>query len=1060
MILQAKIHSSFSKKLAVSRYLVFFLALLASLAVSPHALAAQTLSGDGAFGSLEVGQSSNKDFTFTTDSSSSTDELSSISVSVSGNGFRLISENCPSGTEILFNASCSITVQFSPAITGAATGTLRVDYDSCFGRCPGSQEINLSGTGILPPDPLLEITSPAEDITITEGESVDFAGMAESTNICLPVSFLWDFDGGAQNSTLESPGTTLFEQAGTYNVSFSASYATQPNSRVSCPVDTLMDTVKVTVLTRNKPPEAVDDSAETLSDTIISIDVLANDSDPDQDTLTLLSVTQPPSGQGSVQIIGAQLQYNPQGFIGQTSFSYTVSDGELSDSATVTVSVSAEGNHPPEAVRDSSTTSRDQPVLIDVLANDSDPDGDPVFIQSVNNPSEGKGSAEISNGQILYTPGSFIGLVRFVYVISDGDLTDLAEVTVRVTAETDENNPPTAVDDPITLTEGQSSITFNPLANDTDPDQDSLTVTITAQPVNGTAVVNPDNTITYTAGANFPGMDSFVYQIDDGRGGSADALVTITGTAIPPTPIDQISLSAESSVREGQTLTVTVTRQSITRATDQPLSIGYRTVAGTATAGDDFTAVNGTFEWAANDFRSQEVTVKILADGASEEDETFAFELFDIPDDIVIEGESRIEITISNVKLFSGRDDLTDNQRELATALDELCPTTDSQALQSQCDELAQLPDSELPDALDQIIPDEIAAMQVSATTGVHFFIDLLQDRATALRAGKRGLDLDSLTLTAGDQSLPLGKLTGAFGQELSGGSAGNSVFNAEFGRLGVFFSGRVVFGEQDDTAFESGYDFDTLGLLGGVDYRISDQFVLGGALGYLNTDSDFNNDGGQLDTTGWTAAVYGTYYFNNQWYIDGAMQYGWNDYDSQRNITFGSNDTAASGSTDGDQFAISLNAGADFFRDAWLLSPYLGLDYITASVDEFSESGGAGLALTVTTEDIDILTSKLGVRVSRSYSMSWGILSPTAFAEWAHEFKDDSREITSRFVADPSVPFTTSTDDPDRNYFNLGLGASATFTEGRSGFINYRGRFGDSDYQSNTIEAGMRFEF
>ena len=189
-------------------------------------------------------------------------------------------------------------------------------------------------------------------------------------------------------------------------------------------------------------------------------------------------------------------------------------------------------------------------------------------------------------------------------------------------------------------------------------------------------------------------------------------------------------------------------------------------------------------------------------------------------------------------------------------------------------------------------------------------------------------------------------------------------------------------------------------------------------------------------------------------------MQYGWNDYDSQRNITFGSNDTAASGSTDGDQFAISLNAGADFFRDAWLLSPYLGLDYITASVDEFSESGGAGLALTVTTEDIDILTSKLGVRVSRSYSMSWGILSPTAFAEWAHEFKDDSREITSRFVADPSVPFTTSTDDPDRNYFNLGLGASATFTEGRSGFINYRGRFGDSDYQSNTIEAGMRFEF
>ena len=534
---------------------------------------------------------------------------------------------------------------------------------------------------------------------------------------------------------------------------------------------------------------------------------------------------------------------------------------------------------------------------------------------------------------------------------------------------------------------------------------------------------------------------------------------TVTIVDDPP-PIDQISLTVEGDFAEGQVVTITASRNTILRATDQPLSIDYRTVALTATAGEDFSEVNGSFQWGANETGTRSVEIEIFADSKAEENETFIFELV-IPDGIDFDGESRLEITITNVPLsISTKEDLNDNQRDLGAALDQLCPSTTNPDLQKQCDQLARLPDSELPAALDQIMPDEVAAMQFSATTGVHFFIDLLQQRNTALRSGKRGLDLDGLTLTAGDQSLPVGKLASSFGQELSGGSAGTSVFNADFGRLGVFLSGRVVFGEQDDTERETGYDFDTLGLLAGVDYRISDQFVLGGALGYLNTDSDLNRDAGKIDTTGWSASVYGTYYLSDQWYLDGALQYGWNDYESRRNITFGTNNTFAKGNTDGNQFSVSLTAGGDFYRGAWLMSPYLGLDFINASIDEYSESGGDGLALTVTTEDADILTSRLGLRISRNYSLSWGILSPTAFAEWAHEFKDDSREITSHFVVDPSVPFTIRTDDPDRNYFNLGVGASATFTEGRSGFINYRGRFGDSDFESHTLEAGVRLEF
>jgi hypothetical protein len=100
-------------------------------------------------------------------------------------------------------------------------------------------------------------------------------------------------------------------------------------------------TVSITVDAVNDPPVANDDVAYTDDDTPVTIDVLANDTDVDGDTLSIVSVGDPDKGTAAIVVdpeTGQQIQYTPPaGFTGSASFTYTISDGNLTDSATVTV---------------------------------------------------------------------------------------------------------------------------------------------------------------------------------------------------------------------------------------------------------------------------------------------------------------------------------------------------------------------------------------------------------------------------------------------------------------------------------------------------------------------------------------------------------------------------------------------------------------------------------------------------------------------------------------------------------------------------------------------------
>ncbi|MFC7536036.1 Ig-like domain-containing protein [Sphingomonas sp. GCM10030256] len=144
-------------------------------------------------------------------------------------------------------------------------------------------------------------------------------------------------------------------------------------------------------------------------------------SDADNNTLTYAFVANSAVG-GSVSINSATGAYSftpSKDFSGTASFRFTASDGSLTSSpAQVTITI-APVNDAPVANADSASTIQGAPVLIDVLANDTDVDGDPLSIAAIGNAANGM--VEIENGQVRYTPNAgFSGNDAFSYTVSDG----------------------------------------------------------------------------------------------------------------------------------------------------------------------------------------------------------------------------------------------------------------------------------------------------------------------------------------------------------------------------------------------------------------------------------------------------------------------------------------------------------------------------------------------------------------------------------------------------------------------------------------------------------------
>ena len=465
------------------------------------------------------------------------------------------------------------------AVRGTAGGTFTIDPNGNFNFVPGTDFDDLAAGATRTTSVTYTISDGAggfstATVTVTvTGENDapvavdDSFTTAEDTSVTFDVRVNdRDVDGNALtvtaiNGTAIAVGVPLAVTGGTVTLGADGRLTFAPTANFNGPLvftytvsdgtTTAEATVRGTVTPVNDAPVAVDDTFTTPEDTSIIIDVRTNDSDIDNDPLTVTQINGANIAvNGSIAVAGGTvtlladgtLRFTPTAnFNGTVAFDYTISDGTATATGRVNGTVTPV-NDPPVAVNDSFTTAEDTAVVFDVRSNDSDIDGDSLSVTAINGQAISVGMSVnvtggtvtlLADGRLQFTPSlNYNGTPVFTYTVSDGLATATAEVRGTVTPV---NDPPVASDGSLTTDEDTPFSGTLPTA--TDPDNDAVTYAAgTTAPAHGTVTINADGTYTYTPSANYNGADTFSFIVSDGHGGSNEYYVSVTVTPVNDAP--------------------------------------------------------------------------------------------------------------------------------------------------------------------------------------------------------------------------------------------------------------------------------------------------------------------------------------------------------------------------------------------------------------------------------------------------------------------------------------------------------------------------------------------
>ncbi|WP_448549432.1 Ig-like domain-containing protein [Thalassotalea fusca] len=315
----------------------------------------------------------------------------------------------------------------------------------------------------------------------------------------------------------------------------------------------------------NTPPVVQQESYLSPQNQPLIGNVLTNDSDNESDLLSVspLPIQFPSNGELQLNRDGSFVYTPSPNFTGTDSFAYEVQDGQggLSQGS-VQISID-DLNDPPVALDDAYTTPFDTPLVVTapgILLNDSDIDGDVItlILTPVENVQNGSLALQ-ADGGFTYTPNAgFTGNDFFVYQIQDEEgLSGDGRVDIEVG---NANQPPVAVNDNYQMDEDTTLIVNASdadalLANDFDPENDTITLTdnLIETVSNGVLTIDIAGNFTYVPDANFYGTDSFIYEIEDSQGNTAQAIATIDIAAVNDAPL---ALSDNYQTNEDSLLTV------------------------------------------------------------------------------------------------------------------------------------------------------------------------------------------------------------------------------------------------------------------------------------------------------------------------------------------------------------------------------------------------------------------------------------------------------------------------------------------------------------------------
>ncbi|HHG3471423.1 TPA: tandem-95 repeat protein [Vibrio parahaemolyticus] len=356
--------------------------------------------------------------------------------------------------------------------------------------------------------------------------------------------------------------STSFETIGIESLGLSQTQVLALNDLFRSNLQTSADSTDKPLATTPVTLDAIEEDGGSII--ITTEELLSNVDDEDKDTLSVENLIID-KGNGTLVDNGdGTWTFTPQiDDDTEVSFTFDIIDDEdlvVSGSANLDI---LPINDAPNAKNDVITTEEDTAVTIDVLVNDSDVEGDVLSIQSASVPSE-QGSVDIVDGKLEFTPAeNFNGEATITYIVTDGDLTDEAKVTVTVTPV---NDSPVAVDDTTSIQE-DTAVTIDVLTNDTDVDGDKLSIESASVPKEQGTVEMVDGKLVFTPAENFNGDAEITYTVTDGEL-TDEAKVTVTVNPVNDVPT--IKVDAVESITEDAVNTDTVVATLTVRDTDTP----------------------------------------------------------------------------------------------------------------------------------------------------------------------------------------------------------------------------------------------------------------------------------------------------------------------------------------------------------------------------------------------------------------------------------------------------------------------------------------------------------
>jgi autotransporter-associated beta strand protein len=397
---------------------------------------------------------------------------------------------------------------------------------------------------------------------------------------------------------------------------------------------------------------------------------------------------------------------------------------------------------------------------------------------------------------------------------------------------------------------------------------------------------------------------------------------------------------------------------------------------------------------------------------------------------------------------------LTRNQRAVAQDLNAVSSSTISSAvaLVNYLDNLSD-PSNSLPVAFNEISPEQLTAMFTMAFANMNSQGSRFLQRANELRADYRDLYIDAANRAVADGSVTVPSSTDAS----PGQSSTDILSRALDNPWSVYVEGGGDFAVVPGNTNAAGYNLSSGDFTIGADRQISRQLVVGGAVAYDSGQVSLT-DKGHIDLDSYLAQLYAAW-FREGLHVEGMLGGGINTYGTRREGLGG----VATGSTDGLEYTALVGGGYDWQHAEWSFGPQLVVQYMSASIDAFDETGSMA-PLHIESQSADSLHTQLGADLHcRHYiEPTLTFVTPEVYLAWQHEYLDTSLPLKSRLASGAGDVFTVYGPDLGSDSIIMSLGFTIQWKPTVSTYFHYTMQtvMQSRGYEANAVDAGMRINF